>query len=190
MSLWSRYKRDLRLLLQRIVMKTLLLGYGNVDRQDDGVAWHILAGVGKRLGVPVPDSIEEEFPLSDGETELMFFLQLTPELAETVATYDRVCFIDAHTGHVPNDLNIEPVTGEFQASPFTHHLTPSSCLSLAQALYSKMPEAILVSVRGFQFGFSRELSAETQSLAAEAVESILGWLNGQSITQSYPTSAN
>ncbi len=160
-------------------MKTLLLGYGNVDRQDDGVAWHILAGVGKRLGLPVPDSVDEEFPTSAGETELMFFLQLTPELSETVAAFDRVCFIDAHTGHVPNDLNIETVTSEFQASPFTHHLTPASCLSLAEALYGKAPPSILVSVRGFEFGFSRELSAGTAKLAGQAIDAILNWLSGQ-----------
>ena len=29
--------------------KTLVIGYGNVDRQDDGAAWHILARLAKQL---------------------------------------------------------------------------------------------------------------------------------------------
>ena len=30
--------------------KTLLLGYGNPDREDDGVAWHVLSRVFRALG--------------------------------------------------------------------------------------------------------------------------------------------
>jgi Ni,Fe-hydrogenase maturation factor len=30
--------------------KVLIIGYGNPDREDDGVAWHILQGVAERLG--------------------------------------------------------------------------------------------------------------------------------------------
>ena len=37
---------------------TLVLGYGNVDRMDDGLAWHVLAGLVGALGEPVPASGE------------------------------------------------------------------------------------------------------------------------------------
>jgi hydrogenase maturation protease len=158
-------------------METLILGYGNVDRQDDGVAWYILAEVGRQLGLPIPSSVEEEFPVTDGNIQLQFLLQLTPELSETIAGCDRVCFVDAHMGHVSNDVNIETVISEFQASPFTHHLTAATCLSLAQALYGKAPPSVLVSVRGYEFGFSRALSPRTKALALEAAEEICKWLN-------------
>lgn len=155
--------------------RTLILGYGNFDRQDDGVAWHVLASVARRLGCAVPSSPEEEFPL-DAALGFLFELQLTPELAETLAQYERVCFVDAHTGAAPNDVNVETLQAKFQASPLTHHLTPQSLLTFAQALYDAQPEAILVSVRGYQFGFERELSPWTAQLAEEAAEQIVEWV--------------
>ena len=156
--------------------RTLILGYGNFDRQDDGVAWHVLASVARRLGCAVPISPEEEFPLNGATPDFLFELQLTPELAETIAQYDRVCFIDAHTGAVPHDVNVEALHAEFQASPLTHHLTPQSLLTFAQTLYEARPEAILVSVCGHQFGFERELSPLTAQLAEEAAAKIVEWM--------------
>jgi hydrogenase maturation protease len=155
---------------------TLIIGYGNADRQDDGVAWHILRGVARRLGREIPETPEEGLEPVGELPHLMFVLQLTPELAETVAAYKRVCFVDAHTGNVPEDLRIVPLNGQFQASPFTHHLTPETCLALCETLYGQKPEAILVSVRGYEFGFSHSLSAPTSALAQQATRSILKWL--------------
>lgn len=164
-------------------MNTLLLGYGNADRQDDGVSWHVLNGLAGRLGRPASVSPDEGFsafrlPSEEGssETELLFVLQLTPEMAEIISEFDRVCFVDAHTGNVPGEVNLSRVEPEFQASPFTHHLTPQSCLALCTALYGKQPEAILVSVRGYEFGFDRSLSPQTAQHAEAAVNEIWAWL--------------
>jgi hydrogenase maturation protease len=154
----------------------LVLGFGNFDRQDDGVAWHVLYQLAHRLGYPLPESPEEEFPPAAGSTELMFVLQLTPEMAESIAAYEGVCFVDAHTGRVPDDVHVEFLKAEFQSSPLTHHLTAESLLALAQSLYLAAPPAILVSVRGYQFGFSRDLSPLTTELADQAVNYIWKWL--------------
>jgi hydrogenase maturation protease len=156
--------------------RTLIVGYGNFDRQDDGVAWHVLVEVARRLGCAVPFSPEEEFLPNDGKPDFIFELQLTPELAETIAQYERVCFVDAHTGAVPHDVNVSAIAAEFQASPLTHHLTPQALLTFAQTLYSARPEAILVSVRGYQFGFDRTLSPLTAQLAREAAEVVVKWV--------------
>jgi hydrogenase maturation protease len=153
---------------------TLLLGYGNLDRQDDGVAWHVLRRVAERLGLPAP--ADEDFAETGGEPHLRFVLQLTPELAETLAQFERVCFIDAHTGAVPEEVHLETVAGAYQSSPFTHHLTAATLLALCEALYQAHPEAVLLSVRGYAFGFSRELSPRTAELAEAAGEIILDWL--------------
>jgi hydrogenase maturation protease len=161
------------------MQRTFILGYGNFDRQDDGVAWHVLAEVARRLGCAIPLSPEEEFPANEGAPDFTFELQLTPELAETIAQYERVCFVDAHTGAVPHDVNVSAIAAEFQASPLTHHLTPQSLLTFAQTLYHARPEAILVSVRGYQFGFERELSPLTAELAQDAAEKIVEWVKKQ-----------
>lgn len=156
--------------------KTLILGYGNPDRQDDGVAWHILNDIARRAGFLAPESPDEDFTLLDTEPALMFALQLTPEMAETLAVYQRVCFVDAHAGRVKEDVRIEEVKPLFRSSPLTHHLTPESCLALAASLYGHAPQSILVSVRGFHFEFEQSLSLETKKLAEQATEAIWKWL--------------
>lgn len=155
---------------------TLVLGYGNPDRQDDGVAWHVLHALALRLGLPAPDSYEDEFPPND-RLDFAFYLQLTPEMAEQIAPYARVCFVDAHTGSIAENVQLLPVAGQFQHSPFTHHLTPQSLLSMCQSLYGKTPQAVLLSLRGYQFEFERQLSPATAALLPDALEKIVAWLD-------------
>ncbi len=159
-------------------MKDIIVGYGNVDRQDDGVAWHVRAEMLRMCGRPAPASPDDEFPEDDQNPAVLFALQLTPELAETLSLYERACFVDAHTGRVQAEVNEEVIQPEYQTSPLTHHMTPQSCLALAQSLYGHAPHSILVSVRGYEFGFSHELSESTERLAKQAAERIVEWLKG------------
>lgn len=156
-------------------MKTLFIGYGNPDRQDDGVAWHVLSGIANQLGLETSSSWEDPLP-SAPEIDFNFNLQLTPELAEDLTFYDRICFVDAHTGKIPTNIQVVHISPEYQTSPFTHHLTPEMLLSMCSSMYNKSPDAILISVRGYEFGFETELSSFTSSLVTEAVERAVGWL--------------
>jgi hydrogenase maturation protease len=153
--------------------KSLVIGYGNVDRQDDGVGWHILNRLAERLGV-IPE--EQELWSADGTICLLYTLQLTPELAEFIAQFARVCFVDAHTGQVEEEIHTARVKPAYQASAFTHHITPETCMSLTDKLYGKRPEAIVFSVRGFEFGFQHGLSDQTAALAEKAARQIWSWL--------------
>jgi hydrogenase maturation protease len=156
---------------------TLILGYGNLDRQDDGVAWHVLEKIARKINRELPQAIEDTFIDLGDNPDLYFQLQLMPELSEIINDYERVCFVDAHTGAIENDLNIQSVTPAFQNSPFTHHMTPETLLSFVETMYHKVPEAILVSVRGYDFNFMRSLSADTENLAEQAVDKIIEWLH-------------
>jgi hydrogenase maturation protease len=156
--------------------RTLLLGYGNPDRQDDGVAWHILRAIAEKRGLAAPASYDEEFTSEPG-LDFLFTLQLTPEMAEDIVVYERVCFVDAHTGNIPEPVRMIAVQSEFQHSPFTHHLTPQSLVSMCETLYGHKPEAVLLSVRGYAFGFECDLSPSTRELVIEAIRLITGWLD-------------
>ncbi len=156
--------------------KTLLIGYGNIDRQDDGVAWHILQSLAQKLGRDFPANPSDEIPFEEEYPHLMFSLQLTPELAEEVSQYDRVCFVDAHTGNITEDVQIKKISAHFQHSPFTHHLTPETLLSFCEALYHRSPAAILASIRGYEFDFIQGLSPQTQKYAENAASLIYQWL--------------
>lgn len=160
----------------------LLLGYGNPDREDDGVAWHILRALTVKMGLPAPDSYESDFPEST-QADFAFHLQLTPEMAEIIAQYEYVCFVDAHTGSIPEEVRLIPVDSEFQRSPFTHHLTPQSLISFCEAIHQRKPNAALLSIRGYHFRFSRELSEETLKLIPQAMELIWDWIHTLNILE-------
>jgi len=155
---------------------TLIVGYGNPDRQDDGVAWHILQALSERLGRPTTNSWDEGIFPTGESPDLLFVLQLTPELAEIFAGFKRICFVDAHTGAVPEELHVSKIQPQYQKSPFTHHMTSATCLALTQSIYGNLPEAILLSIRGYEFGFSHDLSSNTAELVQQAVQMIMEWL--------------
>ena len=157
-------------------MRTLILGYGNLDRQDDGVAWHVLSTLKKSLNLPFSEVIDEDFDSME-DCLFVFQLQLTPEQAESIAHFERVCFIDAHTGAIPEDVHFEQLIPNFQHSPLTHHLTPNSLLSIIQTIYNKDVQAVLISVRGYEFAFSQDLSERTKKLVPSAVKLIQDWLD-------------
>ena len=156
----------------------LLLGYGNPDREDDGVAWHILRALTVKMGLPAPESYEAEFP-EYPQVDFVFYLQLTPEMAEEIARYKYVCFVDAHTGNIPEEVRLIEVESDFQKSPFTHHLTAQSLISICETLYKTKPDSALLSVRGYQFLFSRTLSEHTAKLVPAAVDMAWAWMNAR-----------
>lgn len=158
--------------------ETLIVGYGNVDRMDDGLAWHVLATLVGALGGPLPITPDDPLLIPGGRADCRFMLQLTPELAEDLARYQRVCFVDAHTGDLPAETQLVAVTPSFTASPFTHHLTPATVLALAQALYGHAPEAVVASARGEAFGFDQALSPAVAARVPTLTRDILAWLNG------------
>lgn len=157
-------------------MNTLIIGFGNPDREDDGLAWHVLSRLAQHLGYPLPSGPEEGFFPEGINPDLWFVLQLTPEMAEDFSHYQRLCFVDAHTGDIPQEIFLRPVEQSAPASVFTHHFTPASSLAIIRSLYKTNPEAVLLSLRGYSFRFSRELSEPAQTLVDPAVQTILDWL--------------
>ena len=156
---------------------TLIIGYGNADRQDDGVGWHIVKNIAERLGESVPSDPGEAIEVKTETADLLFDLQLYPELSETISHYDRVCFVDAHTSDIPEPISWVELDAEYEKSPLTHHMSPKTVLSITATVYNRHPEAVLLSVRGYNFQFERELSEGTAALAEEATERLWEWIN-------------
>ncbi len=157
-------------------MKTLVIGYGNIDRADDGVALAVVNELRRRLGRPALQDGETGMDDLGGDVDSVFMLQLVPEIMELIAGYAQVVFVDAHVGPDMDDLNCAPVEPEYTPSAFTHHMTPSSLMAFLKTLYAGEPRAHLVSIRGSAFDFTRELSPKTRALVKPAVDRILGLL--------------
>lgn len=166
---------DIALLIKDEVKDTIIIGYGNPDRQDDGVAWHIMRAVAEGLHFSAPLLPEEPFNINTDQIEFVFNLQLMPEYGELISNFKRVCFIDAHTGAIPEEIRGIEINAVYQRTPFTHHMTPQTCLEIARMVYHATPDAFLVSVRGYKFGFSNLLSKKTERLVPLAVEKIIDW---------------
>ena len=153
--------------------RTLVIGFGNIDRADDGVACHIVNSLRARLGREgLP---EGETGLEDlgQQTDTAFLIQLVPELVDILAGYDQLVFVDAHADREMPDLHCGRVALESAPPLFSHHMTPAMLLALVDALHGKGPSGYLVSVRGVDFDFHQGLSPECEALVEPAVHKIL-----------------
>jgi hydrogenase maturation protease len=157
--------------------RTLIIGFGNIDRADDGVAFFVVNALRRRLGQKPLNEDETGLEGLGAEVDSVFLSQLTPELMEILADYQQVIFVDAHVYENLDALHCVPISPEHTASTFTHHLTPSALLALLKALYHLEPSGHLVSIRGYDFDFHRDLSVETEDLVGPAVEYILRLLD-------------
>lgn len=131
---------------------TLVIGYGNTLRGDDGIGPAVAQEV-DRLGVP--------------GVRVIVAHQLTPELAADLADARLVVFVDATTGGEP--VTAVRLDGSPPAAPMTHAADPSSLLALAGAAYGRAPAGWLVTAAGTDFGFRDGLSPTGQANAHEAL---------------------
>ena len=121
--------------------KTLLIGYGNPLRGDDGVGW-VMAN---RL-------VEVE-----GLTAVSAH-QLLPELIDQIAEVDRVIFVDATVQGKPGDIAVQQIHPDTMGLVTSHGMEPVVMLAYAEQLYGRCPTAYLVTITGQDFGYKENLS--------------------------------
>ena len=159
--------------LEKQQPRTLVIGYGNIDRADDGVAFCAVNALRRRLGQKILSEDNTGLDELGAEVDSIFLVQLVPEIMDVLAGYHQVIFVDAHVRERLDNLHCAPVSPEFAQSTFTHHMTPAMLLALLELLHCPCPTGHLVSIRGYDFDFHRDLSADTKALVKPAVEYIL-----------------
>jgi hydrogenase maturation protease len=150
-------------------VRLLVIGYGNPSRRDDGVGLVVVNSLRERLGRPPLVEGEDGCNGLGGAVDTLFLQQLMPELAETLAEYDRVWFVDAHVGVIPDPVRRVPLHPSYEPASVSHHLKPEALLALAGQLYGRAPKGELFSIRGFVFDFGEGLSGETAAGARQVV---------------------
>ena len=165
--------------------RTLVIGFGNIDRADDGVAYHVINGIRRRLGQEMLHEDETGLEEIGAEIDSIFLVQLAPELMDALIPYDNIIFVDAHVYENVDSLYCAPVFPEFTQATFTHHLTPAMLLALLKSLHHREPAGHIVSIRGYDFDFHRNLSADTEALVEKAVDHIL-LLHGSTHDEFHP----
>lgn len=143
---------------------TLVIGYGNPGRGDDGLGPEFV----KRL----------EHRALTGVRTLSSF-QLTVEHAIEVAASARVVFVDASLGTVrPYRLTeLEPACcGDIGS----HSVSPTAVLALAKLYYDANPPAYLLEISGERFDRIHEgLSAIAEQNLTAAEVFFVEWLKGR-----------
>ena len=152
--------------------KTLVIGYGNLDRGDDGAAFHVVNRLRGRRGLS--PLTEDDGGLGDlGQDAAVFVRQLLPELALDAADYDCIVLVDAHVTAEHRPVVYQRLQPEYQPPAAGHFMSPAMFLWLLQALSPQIRSAFLVSVRGHCFEVRRGLSPATEALIDPAVAGIL-----------------
>ena len=141
--------------------KALVLGCGNIQRGDDGVAFHVLNYLRKALGNP---------------PEFIFQQQLTPELAEPISQAETVIFVDADAGTTPGSITCRELKpGAGKSCTHSHLTSIESLLLAAEQLYGAHPErAYLVTIAG--------ASANTQADLGHEIDAAVSWSPWEPLT--------
>ncbi len=138
--------------------RILIYAIGNPGRQDDGL--------GNRL-VEVLDPWLKEKGLAQVQVESNY--QLNIEDAANIADKDIVVFVDASVEDI-DDFHFGQVEPSEGRSEFTMHAaSPAYILAICTKLYQKHPETYLLQIRGYEWGFSEELSWKASRNLTSAV---------------------
>lgn len=138
-------------------MKTIVIGYGNTLRSDDGA------------GYRVAEQVEHwQHPgLTAWPAQ-----QLLPEMAAALAEVELAIFVDVKAQTTTAALEccyLEPQTQQL----WTHHLEPTSLLALTEQLYGCQPRAYWLLLPAESFAFGEQLSPRTQASLDQAATKIL-----------------
>lgn len=150
-------------------MTTLIFCIGNNGRQDDGLAW------------AVAEALEQESAFA-GHIHCRYHLQV--EDAELLSKADRVVFVDAFKGALPDGFAWEKIGPSAEFEFTTHALSPAAVLYLSKVLYGKTPEsAWCLLLEGEKWGFETGLSKRAQDHLNKALASLPGAIP---FTRAYP----
>jgi Ni,Fe-hydrogenase maturation factor len=132
----------------------------------------VVNGLRARAGQTLLEEGEDGFDDLGHALDTLFLQQLSPELAETLTEYDHLVLVDAHLGIYPELVHRSELDPQVEAAIVSHHFKPGTLLALARHLYGRAPAAELVSVRGFTFDFTSELSPQTAAGVSQVVEDL------------------
>jgi hydrogenase maturation protease len=137
---------------------TLIIGYGNALRGDDGA------------GFLVAELLREK--IQNPEIEILSEHQLMPELMEPISRSAHVIFIDASVSGRAGKVNRIVLRPAPSCSRYTHHVTPESLLAGAQSLYGHTPKATLYTIPGRFFETGDELTPSVRRAVNDLVSTL------------------
>ena len=148
-------------------MKIWIAGFGNIDRQDDGVGIILASRIAEWLKCK-----------SENYVKLSLEHQLLPELAEELHDIDLAVFVDADLRQHENGWNIEELCPSSCIDGFNiHSLSPAWLLELAGHLGTTPKRALALSVSGSSFDFSDQITQECETRMDAAEKAFHEWFS-------------
>lgn len=144
------------------VPSTLLIGFGNVLRGDDGV------------GVRVAERLRGEDLGHD--VRIVAAHQLLPEHVDLLRDAGRAVFVDAAADVPPGEIVAGVLVPADGAAVTFHHLTPAVLLAACAALHGHAPEAVFVRIGVACTDTSTDLSAALAARFEDYCEVVSDWL--------------
>jgi hydrogenase maturation protease len=138
--------------------RTLVLGYGNTLRSDDGVGPLVAETI---AGLQLP-----------GVATLVAGL-LTPELADPVSRAGTVVFVDAAVD-APREVQLRPCAPAESSQIMAHAADPKTMLALARDVFGHAPQAYLLTIPVENLAIGEDLTPFARMGVARAVELIQG----------------
>ena len=143
-------------------MSSLVIGYGNDLRCDDGA------------GRVVADRVEA---LQLEDVEVRSLMQLTPELALDIAGIDTVVFVDASVDVAQTTM--QPVNSEpLSRTGMSHYSTPGSLLTMAESVGLPPSRAFTISIPVTNIDIGMELTPMTEAGVETAVAMVKEIITG------------
>jgi hydrogenase maturation protease len=146
--------------------KTLIYGYGNPGRQDDGLGARLIELIDKWID---DKSIENIF------TDCNY--QLNIEDAALIADYDKVVFVDASVVEDVKDFRLESIQPNDATIEFTMHAVSTAyVVDLCRKIYNKTPEAYVLHIKAYEFDFKEELTPKAEENMQQAFDYLKNYL--------------
>lgn len=140
-------------------LTSLVVGYGNTLRRDDGVGPRVAEAI-HALHLP-------------GITTLSLH-QLSPEHAQPVSQSNRVLFVDAALDG-PREVSLRPIEPNPSLRLQGHAANPATLLALARDVFGHAPPAWLLTIRARNLEFGESLEPATHQDMLSAIEQITHW---------------
>lgn len=127
--------------------KTVVIGIGNIGRQDDGLGWLFI------------DYLKAE---GFNHLDLEYRYQLQIEDAQLISQYETVIFVDATKEKMEAGFSLRVSKPSNKYGFSSHELMPETILFLAGKLYNKTPKAYVFCIKGYQWGLKIGLSKKAK----------------------------
>jgi hydrogenase maturation protease len=151
-------------------LKIWIAGFGNIDRQDDGVGIILASRIAKWIKSK-----------NENDVKLLLEHQLLPEMAEELQGIDIAIFVDADMQQHENGWHITELCPNSRIEGFNiHSMGPAWLLQLSEQLGTSPKRAITLSVSGSSFDFSNCITSECEVCMHAAEKAFHEWFDANS----------